>query len=107
MSDEKFVEAAQRLGLSVEAVQQASDMDPTEAARFLGQPIEVMQELFGGTGPGDYPDGTVMEVLTLVDGDPDRAQHALDIENGKDEPRKTLVEKLQKIVEQEEDSDEG
>ena len=105
MSDEKNAEIAQHLGLSVEAVTQASNMDPADAAQFLGQSAEVMQEMFGGTGPGDYPDGTVVEVLTWVDGDPDRAQHALDIENGKDEPRKTLVEKLQKVTEQE-DGDE-
>lgn len=104
MSDERFAEIAQQYGLSVEAVKQASDMDPVDAARFLGQPIDTMSELFGGTAE-EYTDGTIVEVLTWVDGDPDRAQHALDIENGKDEPRKTLVEKLQKVIEADEEQD--
>ena len=44
------------------------------------------------------PRGTSREVLEWVGEDPERAQFALDRENAGDEPRKTLIDKLEKLV---------
>lgn len=101
---QEHLDIARRLGQSAEAVAAAQQMSPTDAARFLGEPVEVMAEEFAGAGPGEYPsDGTIVEVLTWVGGDPDRARTALGIENGRDEPRSTLIAKLQKVIEQDEE----
>lgn len=98
------LDIARRLGQSAEAVAAAQQMSPTDAARFLGEPVEVMAEEFAGAGPGEYPsDGTVAEVLSWVGGDSDRARAALGIENGRDEPRRTLVAQLEKITEESDD----
>lgn len=97
---QEHLDIARRLGQSAEAVAQAQQMSTTDAARFLGEPVEVMESEFGSITPAEYPsDGTVAEVLAWVGGDPDRARTALGIENGRDEPRSTLVGKLEKITE--------
>jgi hypothetical protein len=46
----------------------------------------------------DVPTGTISDVLSWVDGDPVRAQAALDVEQAKSSPRVTLVEQLQSLV---------
>lgn len=46
----------------------------------------------------DVPDANVAKVLEWVDGDPERAQQALDHENTKDTPRKTLVHDLTNLI---------
>lgn len=94
------LDIARNLGLSAEAVAQAQRMSPSEAAQFLGQSEHALIEQFTVTVPDDYPsDGTVSDVLDWVGDDPQRAEQALGIENGKDEPRKTLVAQLEKVKE--------
>ena len=44
------------------------------------------------------PSGTAAEVLAWVDDDPQRAQTALEAENCQDNPRTTLVSKLEAIA---------
>lgn len=51
-----------------------------------------------GTVSNSAPTGTVREVMEWVDGDPERAQTALDEENEKETPRKSLVEKLEDVI---------
>ena len=46
----------------------------------------------------EVPEGTVREVLDWVDGDAEKAQKALDVENAKENPRKSLVSQLEDIV---------
>lgn len=46
----------------------------------------------------EVPEGTVREVLDWVDGDAEKAQKALDVENAKESPRKSLVSQLEDIV---------
>lgn len=46
----------------------------------------------------EVPEGTVREVLDWVDGDSEKAQKALDVENAKENPRKSLVSQLEDIV---------
>ena len=47
---------------------------------------------------GSVPGGTVREVLEWVDNDTQKAQQALDVENAKESPRKSLVSQLEDIV---------
>ena len=49
----------------------------------------------------EVPEGTTQDVLDWVDGDPQRAQTALEAENCKDNPRSTLVTKLETIADKE------
>jgi hypothetical protein len=44
------------------------------------------------------PEGTVNEVNEWVDGDADRARRALDAENARSKPRKSLVEDLNNVI---------
>lgn len=44
------------------------------------------------------PTGTSKELLAWVGTDPERAQRVLDQENATDKPRKTLVEPLEKLL---------
>lgn len=44
-------------------------------------------------------DGTIKEIMTWVDGNPERAQRALDDESAKDSPRGTLVKNLTALLE--------
>lgn len=49
---------------------------------------------------GDEPpvDGTIDDLMTWVDGDPDRAALALEAEQAKDKPRSTVVKRLAALV---------
>lgn len=75
-----------------------------EAAKLVGQDSP------GGTS-GDDDDfdletANVKDILDWVGDDADRAQQALDAEEDRDEPRSTLVEKLEALTEEEEDDEE-
>lgn len=61
-------------------------VDPVEPATEPEQPAD------------DVPTGTVAEVLAWVDGDPDKAQLALDAEHARALPRVTLVADLEKLL---------
>lgn len=50
-------------------------------------------------GPDSHRRPTVKEVLADVDDDPAAAQVALDAENAGDNPRSSLIEHLQRIIE--------
>lgn len=65
--------------------------DPVGAG--LIEQVDVWEET--GTASGR---STVDEVLSQVDGDPDRARTALALENESDRPRKSLVSRLEEIV---------
>ncbi len=56
---------------------------------------------------GGPADGTVDEVLESVGDDKAKAQAALDAENAKDKPRKTLVEELEGILADEPEDEDG
>lgn len=44
------------------------------------------------------PSGTTKEVLAWVDGDQERAQQALDVEQSHSDPRKGLVKELNQVL---------
>lgn len=46
----------------------------------------------------NVPSGTTKEVLAWVDGDKERAQQALDVEESHDDPRKGLVKELNQVL---------
>jgi hypothetical protein len=46
----------------------------------------------------DVPTGTISDVLSWVDGDPARAQAALDVELAKSSPRVTLLDHLEHVI---------
>ena len=51
------------------------------------------------SSPDELPtDGTINEVLDWVGIDKERAQEALDAEQGQDKPRKTLVSALESLL---------
>ncbi len=50
------------------------------------------------TDETDVPDGSAAQVLAWVNGDPDRAQTALDVEVERETPRVTLTAALEKIA---------
>lgn len=56
-------------------------------------------------GGDAVPDGTTEEVIAWVGDDKDRAKRALDKENAGDNPRVTLVEPLEKVLEPDEAPD--
>lgn len=56
----------------------------------------VVEQVPPAKGPDEVPDGSTKEILAWVDGDADRAALALEAERSRDEPRKSLVEKLEK-----------
>lgn len=47
--------------------------------------------------PEEVPDGTADEVLSWVDGDPDRAALAIDAEGRREKPRSVLLGQLRKV----------
>jgi hypothetical protein len=58
----------------------------------------------GGQGPGEgeggelvVPDGNVEEVMAWVDGEPAKALAALEHERAKASPRKSLIDRLEKV----------
>lgn len=65
---------------------------------FLGEE-EVVESDTSGDAAGSTKEPTVDEILADVGEDKAKAQAALDEENGRDKPRKTLVEKLTALVE--------
>ena len=44
------------------------------------------------------PSGTLKELKAWIDDDPDRAQAALDAEEAHEEPRKSVIAELKKII---------
>lgn len=58
----------------------------------------VLKEGKPAEAPEKITDGTIAEVLEWVGEDVDRAQQALDEENYKDSPRKTLVDELEALI---------
>ena len=46
----------------------------------------------------EVPEGNISEITDWVGDDKDRAQLALDAENGQDSPRKTLVKHLEEVI---------
>lgn len=46
----------------------------------------------------EVPEGNISEITDWVGDDKDRAQLALDAENGQDTPRKTLVKHLEEVI---------
>lgn len=46
----------------------------------------------------EVPDGTADEVLSWVDGDPDRAARAIEAEEQREKPRSTLLGNLRKVA---------
>lgn len=64
-----------------------------------GQAVNAVVVVGGADGGDGGPaDGSVDDVLARVGDDPTAAQAALDAENAKSKPRKSLVEKLQAIT---------
>jgi hypothetical protein len=53
----------------------------------------------------EVPTGTINEVKAWVGDDKERAQAALDAENEKDNPRSTLVDWLEGVLAEEDDSE--
>lgn len=99
-------------GLAVHLLETGSDVEPSDdaaqswapSAAPEATPAEVADRS-GGHDAGAAPDtkldigGTADEVLAWVDGDPDRAEDAIELETAKDKPRQTLLKKLDKIAE--------
>lgn len=52
----------------------------------------------GDSNPPGPADGNIDEVMDRVDGDPDKAREALEAEQAKSDPRSTLVEQLQAVI---------
>lgn len=97
---------------SVEPVQVGDDVKEDHVV--VEQSGEAVRGNLEGNGPTNYiatstdssesdsqsdvPEGSIKEVTAWVGDDKDRAQAALDEENKKDNPRKSLVEKLEDII---------
>lgn len=62
-----------------------------------GECVECGDSLCVGL-PAHVPDGSVMAVLGWVEGDPDRARAALDVEGAQEQPRVTLVRALHELI---------
>lgn len=79
-----------------------ADPDDVERLRSFGaigteEQLAVVEE----PAADDFSDvlsGTVSEVVEAANGDPARAQQLLDAEQATDEPRKGVVEGLQKVI---------
>ncbi|MGW1160366.1 hypothetical protein ACWD48_19540 [Streptomyces sp. NPDC002519] len=74
------------------------EADPEPAPAPKERPAEPVQT------EGDEPpvDGTIDDLMSWVDGDPDRASQALDAEQSKDKPRSTVVKRLSALAGDEE-----
>lgn len=65
------------------------------------QPGEWASTQGDGSGeplPEAVPDGTIDEILAWVDGNPERALQAYEVEETRDKPRSTLLAKLEELV---------
>lgn len=61
--------------------------------------VEAQPEILAENGSETVPDGTAKEILAWVDGDPERAQLALDAEAARGElARSTLSDNLRKFL---------
>ena len=68
--------------------------------RFLGRVVEGEPAPDGGLKPQtDLTKGSIADVLDRVGDDADKAEKALAQEKAKDDPRKTLIDDLESIVE--------
>jgi len=57
------------------------------------------KELPAAPASETVPDGTIKEVLDWVGDDKDRAKAAVDAESNTDDPRPSLIKKLEKVLE--------
>lgn len=74
-------------------ISNAADVSEETVSEPESEPEPESESVSGGV-----PDGTVREVLEWVDNDTQKAQQALDVENAKGSPRKSLVSQLEDIV---------
>lgn len=92
-----------------EKVGESVDGLPVKDRDLVNDDVEVIAPTVGesprrtvsetdGTVGNSTPEGTIREVMGWVGNDKDRAQTALDDENSKESPRKSLVEKLEEVI---------
>jgi hypothetical protein len=65
------------------------------------EPLAPAEDPDGDGGDGPPVDGTIDDLMTWVDGDPDRAGEALAAEQAKDKPRSTVVKRLTALTDTE------
>lgn len=73
----------------------------TQHTDWMGRPIasaKTRQRVVQGEDASSVPDGSVTEVREWVGYDPDRAKAALVSEHARPEPRKTLIDALERVV---------
>lgn len=74
-------------------VHEPAPADPPTSA----QPVEEDSAEQSGAADGDVPDGTADEILAWVGGDTERALAAIEAEEAREKPRKTLLAKLESV----------
>jgi len=75
--------------------------EPAPAESLTGDEVQVVEQTAEETETfdGDVPDGTADEILAWVGDDIERALAAIEAENAREKPRKTLLAKLDSIGE--------
>ena len=77
---------------------EARDFSVKDDDEREGTPSKTSEDVPDNPRQFDVPTGSIKEILEWVDGDKDKAQAALDVEQADDKPRRGLVSELNEIL---------